>query len=187
MSYGNKALCQDFLIQVLKVSVLYAITFSRITMSVVTCYSCESLEMMRHMIYLCKPSKILISAFPFWCLHSLWPVGLFFHSTWFLRYHQLCIPCLRYHRKLNHFNVCVRHGTTTSSTNSVTLRESRGDRQWRRGRWDCSSCSAQSRTCNSSSVQRSIWHAINLIEIVFSHIFSCISSIMWFIIITSFW
>ena len=29
------------------------------------CYSCESLEMMRHMIYLCKPSKILISAFPF--------------------------------------------------------------------------------------------------------------------------
>ena len=66
--------------------------------------------------------------------------------------------------------------------NSVTLRESRGDRQWRRGRWDCSSCSAQSRTCNSSSVQRSIWHVINLIEIVFSHIFSCISSSMWFII-----
>ena len=108
----NKALCQDFLIQVLKVSVLYAITFSRITMSVVTCY-----------VILVSPLKwwgiwfTCVNPRRFWYRHFPFDVYIRFHqSGYFFTQPGFKMPSVVHSMSTIIILIHVRHSTTTYST-----------------------------------------------------------------------
>ena len=109
----NKALCQDFLIQVLKVSaVIYVITFSRITMSVVTCY-----------VILVSPLKwwgiwfTCVNPRRFWYRHFPFDVYIRFHqSGYFFTQPGFKMPSVVHSMSTIIILIHIRHEKTTSST-----------------------------------------------------------------------